>query len=293
MERDTKIGYIQHFVDNREFFFQPMVVPIPAGSEPGEHAGLALIFKDMTQVHEQQELKRGVVSTVSHQLKTPLTSLRMSIYLLLEERVGALNEKQVELLMAARDDSNRLVGILNDLLDLNRIESGKSNISPKSVSPQALVRDAVEPFLIEARDKGINLLNEVPDDMPEVMADFQKIRHVFMNLFSNALRFTDPGGSITVRANRGQDYVTFLVKDTGKGISAEHVSHLFEQFYRVPGQDDKSGIGLGLAIVKEIVRAHGGDVGVESELDKGSTFHFSLPLAKMPSAARQDKDKKE
>jgi signal transduction histidine kinase/HAMP domain-containing protein len=293
IERDTKNGYIQQFVDNREYFFQPMVVPIPSGPESGEPAGLALILKDMTQVHEQQELKRGVVSTVSHQLKTPLTSLRMSIYLLLEERIGTLNEKQVELLMAARDDSNRLVGILNDLLDLNRIESGKSNISPKSVSPQALVRDAVEPFLIEARDKGINLLNEVPDDMPEVMADFQKIRHVFMNLFSNALRFTDPGGSITVRASREQDYVRFSVEDTGNGISAEHLGHLFEQFYRVPGQDDKSGIGLGLAIVKEIVRAHGGDVGVESEIGKGSIFHFSLPLAKMPSAARQDKDKKE
>ena len=280
IERDPKTGYIQQFVDNREYFFQPMAVPIPVGPERGESAGLALILKDMTQVHEQQELKRGVVSTVSHQLKTPLTSLRMSIYLLLEERIGTLNEKQVELLMAARDDSNRLVGILNDLLDLNRIESGKSNLSPEPVLPQSIVRDAVEPFLIEARDKGVNILNNVTDDLPEVMADFQKIRHVFMNLFSNALRFTEPGGTITVRARQEQDYVLFLVEDTGKGIASEHLKHLFEQFYRVPGQDDKSGIGLGLAIVKEIVRAHGGDVGVESELGKGSTFYFSLPLMK-------------
>jgi signal transduction histidine kinase len=280
IERDTKNGYIQQFVDNREYFFQPMVVPIPSGPESGESAGLALILKDMTQVHEQQELKRGVVSTVSHQLKTPLTSLRMSIYLLLEERIGTLNEKQVELLMVARDDSNRLVGILNDLLDLNRIESGKSNLSPEPVLPQSIVRDAVEPFLIEARDKGVNILNNVTDDLPEVMADAQKIRHVFSNLFSNALRFTEPGGSITVRARQEQDYVRFYIEDTGKGIASEHLKHLFEQFYRVPGQDDKSGIGLGLAIVKEIVHAHGGDVGVESELGKGSTFYFSLPLMK-------------
>ena len=280
IERDTKNGYIQQFVDNREYFFQPMVVPIPSGPESEEPAGLALILKDMTQVHEQQELKRGVVSTVSHQLKTPLTSLRMSIYLLLEERIGTLNEKQVELLMVARDDSNRLVGILNDLLDLNRIESGKSNLSPEPVLPQSIVRDAVEPFLIEARDKGVNILNNVTDDLPEVMADAQKIRHVFSNLFSNALRFTEPGGSITVRARQEQDYVRFYIEDTGKGIASEHLKHLFEQFYRVPGQDDKSGIGLGLAIVKEIVSAHGGDVGVESELGKGSTFYFSLPLMK-------------
>jgi len=283
VERDPKTGYIQQFIDNREYFFQPMVVSIPVGIEGGESAGLALILNDMTQVHEQQELKRGVVSTVSHQLKTPMTSLRMSIYLLLEERVGALNEKQIELLMAARDDSDKLVGILNDLLDLNRIEAGKSNLSPEPVSPRALVRDAVEPFLFEAKDKGVTILNDVSEDLPEVMADQQKIRHVFMNLFSNALRFTGPGGSIKVKAQLEPEHVRFSVEDTGTGIPAEHLSRLFEQFYRVPGQDDKSGIGLGLAIVKEIVRAHGGDVGVESETGKGSTFHFSLPLMKKQS----------
>ena len=278
IERDPKRGYIQRFIDNREYFFQPILVPITAGSEPDGPAGLALIFKDMTQVREQQELKRGVVSTVSHQLKTPLTSLRMSIYLLLEERIGTINEKQTELLMAARDDSDRLVGILNDLLDLNRIESGKSNLSPEPVSPQRLVHDSIEPFLIEAREKGVDLQNEVKDDLPDVLADFQKIRYVFSNLLSNALRFTDPGGYIIVRAQQEQDYVRFFIEDSGKGIAAEHLNHLFEQFYRVPGQDDKSGIGLGLAIVREIVRAHGGDVGVESRLGKGSTFSFSLPF---------------
>lgn len=280
IERDAKKGYIQHFIDNREYFFQPMIVPITAWSDQGEPAGLALILKDMTQVHEQQELKRGVVSTVSHQLKTPLTSLRMSIYLLLEQRVGKLNEKQIELLMAARDDSDRLVSILNDLLDLNRIESGKSNLSPTPVSPQSLVRDSMEPFLIEARDKGVSLESEIKDDLPEILADFQKIRHVFSNLFSNALRFTEPGGSIKVTALQEKDYMRFSVEDSGRGIPAEHLGHIFEQFYRVPGQDDKSGIGLGLAIVKEIVRAHGGDVGVESEPGRGSTFYFTLPLAK-------------
>jgi len=286
IERDINKGYVQRFIDNREYFFQPMVIPILTGPESGEPAGLALILKDMTQVHEQMELKRDVVSTVSHQLKTPLTSLRMSVYLLLEERIGPLNDKQVELLMAARDDSDRLVSILNDLLDLNRIESGKSNLSPKPVSPQALARDAVEPFLIEARDKGVTLLNGVAGDLPEVMADSRKIHHVFSNLFSNALRFTDPGGSVTVTARSENDYVRFSVQDTGTGIPNEHLSHIFEQFYRVPGQDDKSGIGLGLAIVREIVRAHGGEVGVESEPGKGSTFRFTLPLVTIPAAGR-------
>jgi two-component system, NtrC family, sensor histidine kinase KinB len=278
IEPGPKNGFIQQFIDNREYFFQPMIIPIYVGPEGGESAGLALILNDMTQVHEQQELKQGVVATVSHQLKTPLTSLRMSIYLLLEERVGVLNEKQIELLIAARDDSDKLAAILDDLLDLNRIESGKSNLSTESVLPRTLVRDAIEPFLFEAKDKGVTMLNDVPEDLPEVIADQQKIRHVFINLFSNALRFTGPGGSITVRASMEPQYVRFSVEDTGTGIAPEHLSHLFEQFYRVPGQDNKSGIGLGLAIVKEIVRAHGGDVGVESESGKGSIFYFSLPV---------------
>ena len=115
----------QRFIDNREHFFQPVAVPISMGAERHEPTGVTLILKDVTQLHEQQELKRGVLSTVSHQLKTPLTSLRMSIYLLLEERIGVLNGKQTELLVAARDDSERLVGILDDLLDLSQIESGR------------------------------------------------------------------------------------------------------------------------------------------------------------------------
>ncbi|MFZ0612736.1 MAG: ATP-binding protein [Desulfobacterales bacterium] len=278
VERDPKNGYVQQFIDNREYFFQPMVVPIPVGPERREPTGMALILKDVTQVHEQQEMKRGVVSTVSHQLKTPLTSLRMSIHLMLEERIGSLNEKQIELLMTARDDSERLVGILNDLLDINRIESGKSRLALDPATPRALVRDAIEPILVDAKDKGVTVVNNVSDDLPEVMADAEKIRHVFANLLSNAFRFTGPGGSVTIRAEQEQDRVAFLVEDTGKGIPEEELKHLFEQFYRAPGQDEKSGVGLGLSIVKEIIRAHGGDVGAESVVGKGSTFRFTLPL---------------
>ena len=278
VERDPKNGYVQQFVDNCEYFFQPMVVPIPVGPERREPTGVALILKDVTQVHEQQEMKRGVVSTVSHQLKTPLTSLRMSIHLLLEERIGSLNEKQIELLMVARDDSERLVGILNDLLDISRIESGKSRLALEPATPRALVRDAMEPFLVDAKDKGVTVVNNVSDDLPEVMVDAEKIRHVFANLLSNAFRFTGPGGSVTIRAKQEQDRVAFLVEDTGKGIPEEELKHLFEQFYRAPGQDEKSGVGLGLAIAKEIVRAHGGDVGAESVAGKGATFRFTLPL---------------
>jgi signal transduction histidine kinase len=152
-------------------------------------------------------------------------------------------------------------------------------VSPAPVSPQALVREAVEPFLSEAKDRNVSLDTDLADDLPEVLADREKVRYVFANLLSNALRFTGPGGSVTVRAALGRGQMTFSVADTGAGIPGEYVKRLFEPFSRVPGQDEKSGVGLGLAIVKEIVSAHGGEVGVESELGKGSVFRFTLPVA--------------
>ncbi|MCK9293973.1 MAG: ATP-binding protein [Desulfobulbaceae bacterium] len=272
----------QRLMESRQYLFQPLAVPIPLDPEHRESTGVALILEDVTQGHEQLKEKLDVVSAVSHQLKTPLTSLGLSVHLLLEERIGPLNDKQTELLLAARDDSEKLVRILDGLLDLIRIESGKTQVSLEPVSPQALVRDAIEPFLVEAREKGVTMVNDVPDDLPEVMADAGKIRQVFADLLSNALRFTSPGGSVTARAYREPDQVAFFVEDTGKGIAPEHLSNLFEQFYRVPGQEDESGVGLGLSMVREIIRAHGGEVNAASEIGKGSIFRFTLPLGKTP-----------
>jgi two-component system, NtrC family, sensor histidine kinase KinB len=271
-------GYLQKFVDNREFFFKPSAVPIPPLPDSNfVTAGTVLLLQDMTQVHEQKELKRGVVSTVSHQLRTPLTSLRMATHLLLEQRIGPLNEKQVELLTAACEDSDRLAGILDELLDLNRIESGRARLNLRQHAPESLVESGIEPFSGEADSRGITIVVDAPGDLPFVTADAASIGHVFANLLSNALRFSVPGGRITVKAEAELAGIRFSVTDTGEGIAPEHLKHLFDQFYRVPGQDEKSGIGLGLSIVKEIVNAHGGTVGVESRRGKGSSFHFTLP----------------
>jgi NtrC-family two-component system sensor histidine kinase KinB len=268
---------IQIFRDNREYFFSPVVVPIVVESGRREISGTAVILKDVTSMREQQELKRSAVTTVSHQLRNPLTSIRMSVHLLLEGTIGPLNSRQTELLLAARDESERLTAIVEELLDLNRMESGKALLDIEPVSPQAMVRDAVEPFLTEAKDKGITLTMTMPDDLPNVIGDSKRLQHVLANLLSNALRFTSPGGSVSVAAEAEPETVRFAVTDSGKGIEAEHLGRLFEPFYRVPGQDRPTGVGLGLAIVKEIVKAHGGNVGVTSEPGKGSTFWFTLP----------------
>ena len=268
---------IQQFVAGEERYFRPEAVPILDNER--QPAGVVLVLQDVTQLRQQDEIKRGVIRTVSHQLKTPLTSVRMAIHLLLEEKVGALTAKQTELLLAARDDSDRLSAILNNLLDLSRIESGKAAMDFRPVAPQAMVREAVEPFVRSVQDQGLSLEINLPDDLPEVWADTTRVNHVFNNLLSNAIKFTRPGGRISLSAEADEGLVRFSVADTGPGIPEPYLGRVFDLFFRVPDQGRESGAGLGLAIVKEIVEAHGGSVSVRSREGQGSTFFFTLRRA--------------
>ena len=159
----------------------------------------------------------------------------MAVHLLLEENVGPLTEKQAELLLAAREDSDRLNGILDDLLDISRMESGKVPMSFAPVAPQAIVAEATEHFAAAFQDKGISLQTAVSDDLPEVMADAARIVHVFDNLLSNALKHTTAGGSVTMSARADDEKIIFSVSDTGTGIPREYLNNIFDQFFRVPG----------------------------------------------------------
>ncbi len=265
---------VQQFVQNEERFYRPRAVPIlDSGRVP---AGVVLILQDVTQQRRQDEMKSGVISTVSHQLKTPLTSIRMAIHLLLEEKVGALSPKQADLLVAAGEDAGRLHTIVEGLLDIGRIESGKVRMDLSPLSPLKMVLEGLEPYRSAARDQGVTLAVDVPEELPNVWADPTRIAHVIANLLSNALKYTPPGGSISISAQAGEEAVRFRVSDTGIGIPDKYLPRIFEQFFRVPDQGHGTGAGLGLAIVKEIVEAHGGAVGVESRESAGSTFLFSL-----------------
>ncbi|NTU96279.1 MAG: cell wall metabolism sensor histidine kinase WalK [Chlorobiaceae bacterium] len=269
--------FIQKFIGSHEYFYQPVASPVPPLLETDKLNGTVLLFRDVTQAHEQKEMKRSVVSTVSHQLRTPLTSLRMSIHLLLEEKIGSVNEKQGELLLSAREDSERLTEILDELLDLNRIEAGKAGLDLQPQQPGTIVSKGIEPFLLEARDKGISLITDIGNELPVVHADMASMQHVFANLLSNAVRFTFPGGTITVRAQKEHSNVRFSVEDSGQGIAQEHLQHIFDLFYQVPGKQQRAGVGLGLAIVKRMVEAHGGSIRATSSPGKGSAISFTLP----------------
>lgn len=268
--------FVQRFDGGRELFFQPVAIPMHNASR--QQTGVLLMLRDVTQLREQEELKRGVISTVSHQLKTPLTSIRMALHLLLDDRLGGLNAKQEELLITARDDSDRLWRILGDLLSIGHIRSGKALLNLQACTADRLARDAADEFQAAAKDKGLRLSVDVRDDLPRVQADPERIAHAFRNLLSNAISYTEPGGEVTLGAEEQEEYVRFFVRDTGAGIAEEHLPHVFDQFFRVPGQTRASGAGLGLAIVREIVTAHGGETGVNSRLGECSIFWFTLPI---------------
>ncbi len=268
---------IQRFMGGEESFYRPRAIPI---LDSDRHpAGVMLLLSDATREREQNELKRGVISTVAHQLRNPLTSVRMVLHLLLEEKIGRLTEQQADLIVAAREDSERLHAILEQLLNMSRIESGKAHSGRRAASSYELVAEAVEPFRRPAHERGIQIDVDLPDDLPEVTADTLLINQAFANLLSNALKYTDPGGRVTVSARAEEKFVVFGVSDTGKGIPEQYLRKVLDQFFRVPGQSVDTGIGLGLSIVQEIVAAHGGSVNVQSTEGNGSSFTFSLPMA--------------
>jgi two-component system, NtrC family, sensor histidine kinase KinB len=281
-------SYIQRFVQGEERYFRPRAIPILDSDR--NPTGVIVILSDVTQERYQDELKRGAISIVAHQLRTPLTSVRMALHLLLEEKIGSITEKQAELLVAAREDSDRLHSVLEQLLNISRIESGRAQIDSRPISSHQLVFESVEPFRRTAQDKGISLEINLSDDLPEALADSGLIAQVFANLISNALKYTNPGGKVSVSAQSDDNFVTFSVSDTGIGIPEQYLQKILEQFFRVPGQGGDAGAGLGLSIVQQIIGAHGGTVTVESTEGAGSAFAFSLKVADISSTRRSEND---
>jgi two-component system, NtrC family, sensor histidine kinase KinB len=255
-------------------YFLPRGAPVYEAR--GVIVGATVILQDVTRLRRFEELKNDLVATVAHEFRTPLTSLRMAVHLCTEQVAGPLTDKQAELLHSAREDCDRLQGMVDDLLDLSRIESGKVELYPLPVEVRRLITGAIDEFRPDADIKGINL--RAPSSLPQVsvLADHERIGHVFSNLVGNAVRYTPKGGSIELGAASIDGFVRFTVSDTGTGILKEYQDRIFEKFFQVPGAGPK-GTGLGLYIAKEIVSAHGGEIGVESETGRGSTFWFTLP----------------
>ncbi|MGE5191243.1 MAG: ATP-binding protein [Deltaproteobacteria bacterium] len=245
----------------------------------GYTLGAAVVLQDVTRLRLLDQVKSNLVATASHELKTPLTSIRLAVHLLLEETVGPLTPKQMELLLDARENSERLLAMVNNLLDLARLEKGSRQLDVRAESAESLLQSAADAVRPRADDKGIEIVVEVLPGLPPVAVDASRLGHALRNLLDNALTYTDRGGRITLSASADAEAVILSVADTGIGIPAEHVTHVFEKFFRVPGQSRGTGTGLGLAIVNEIVAAHGGTITCESRPGAGTVFRMRLPLS--------------
>jgi len=270
-----------------ERIYLPRATPIYG--ENGGIAGMALVLQDITRLFRFDELKNNLVATVAHEFRTPLTSLRMAIHLCTEEAVGPLTAKQSDLLFAAREDCERLQAIVDDLLNLSRLESGRIDLQKRRVEPQSLVDLAIDVHSAAAKSQQITLRSEVLPGLTEAFADPDRLQLVFTNLLSNAIRYSPAGSEILVRAlaetadadaklASGHDFIRFEVIDHGPGIPLEHQAGLFEKFFHVPGAPG-GGAGLGLFIAHGIVQAHGGRIGLDSTPGKGAAFWFTVPAA--------------
>jgi signal transduction histidine kinase len=264
-------------VDEQEMFVLPRVIGMR--DESGSIFGAAVVLQDVTRLRLLDEVKTNLVSTVSHELKTPLTSVRMGLHLLLEERIGSLNSKQTELLLAAREDSERLLRMINDLLDLAKLESGRSLLPTRPMEPRELIRTAEEDLRALVESRGSKLVSKVTPELPLVSVDARQVAHVFSNFVSNAVKYAKPGEEIVLKAKNQDGNVRFSVIDHGPGIAPQFQAQIFDRFFRVPGSEN-TGAGLGLAIAKEIVLTQGGAIGVQSTPGQGSEFYFDLPATK-------------
>ncbi len=265
------------------------VLWVPLRDALGKVNGAVVLFHDVTDFVELDRMKSDFISIVSHELKTPLTSIKGFVRLLDAERVGPVNEKQRHYLEIVARQTESLSKLINDLLDLSRIEAGIIEVKRDEVNLRQVALDVLAQLDNLAQEKGISMRTDFPDDLPPVSGDADRLGQVFMNLIHNAIKFTPPGGRVDVEAFRQGDHCLVRIRDTGLGISAQDLPKVFNKFYQVDSSTTRqqSGTGLGLSICRELVHAHGGRIWVESARGKGTTFSFTLPLrGKIPLPAR-------
>jgi NtrC-family two-component system sensor histidine kinase KinB len=263
--------------EGRPRYYQFSIVPVR--NQADHMIGVVLLLRDVTKLRELDRLKSDFVLTASHELRTPLTSVGMAVDLLRERAPDRLNEKEKQLLEAAHEDVQRLKALVNDLLDLSRLEAGKVEMQLDDVPVRLLTEKAVGVLRSQAEEKAVEVSLGGADDLPNVRADANKIAWVLTNLLANALRYVQPHGHVRISAERVGGQVHVSVSDDGPGIPPELQARVFDRFVQVGQDKGAQGSGLGLAICKEIVRAHGGTIWVESEPGEGATFTFTLPVA--------------
>ena len=286
---DTNDNTLKIYTDDKESYFllENREIIIPNYEEQDDStliassksAGSVYTLKNITQFKELDEAKTNFIATVSHELKTPLSSIKMSLKLLNDERVGMMNEEQHELLNHIKEDSDRLLKITSELLDLSQVETGNLKLTFAVTKPEEIVSYAIDAVKFQAEQKLIQLVLNCDQNLPNVNADIQKTAWVMVNFLSNALRYSSEKSKVMIDVLQKDNFIEFSVRDFGKGIDEKYQKRLFDRYFQVPtdGQN-KSGSGLGLAISKDFIEAENGKIWVISAIGEGSKFCFSLPV---------------
>lgn len=265
------------YADNKESYFTKDVIEVKSKDQVIGHV---IVLKNVTGFHELDEAKTNFIATISHELKTPIASIKMSLKLLEDKRIGAINAEQQQLIQHVSDDANRLLKITGELLDLAQVETGNIQLNFAAAKPSAIVDYAINAVNFQAEQKSIVLDLDTDPDLPEVQADVEKTAWVLVNFLSNALRYSPEKSKVIIGVHRKNQMVEFSVKDFGSGIEEKYQKRLFERYYQVPTNGrGKFGTGLGLSISKDFIEAQHGEIFVESELGEGSRFSFCLPVS--------------
>jgi two-component system phosphate regulon sensor histidine kinase PhoR len=254
-------------------FLQVVAIPFTNILE----GNVLLLFQDLTQVRRLETIRRDFISNISHELRTPLASLKALVETLLG---GALDDPPLSrrFLKTMENEVDSLTQMVNELLELTRIESGRVPLQLEEVSPTDLLNSAIERLYLQAERAGLKITVDIPEGLPDVLADPPRLEQVLVNLLHNAIKFTPEGGEIKMAVQETEEGILFVVQDTGVGIPDEDLPRIFERFFKADRARAGGGTGLGLAIARHLVQAHRGNIWAESVEGRGSTFFFNIPI---------------
>lgn len=286
-EHPIKAKPLKIYTDHKEGYFEKQTLHIsitPTGEEQQELIGHFLILRNITEYKELDFAKTNFIATLSHEFKTPISSIKLSLQLLQNKEIGLLNEEQKNLLESIGDDISRLLKITSELLNMTQVESGNIQLSITPSNPKEILAYAIQATQTQADQKHIQFQLDCPNDTAFIQADREKTAWILTNLIANAIRYSYENSTIYLKIEEQEDRIKIAVRDTGQGIAPQYKDKVFNRYFRVPGTK-KEGTGLGLAISKEFIEAQNGEITVESELGKGSVFTISLrKIDGLPSA---------
>jgi len=262
-------------VDGKENYYTKELIEV----KQGEATNKVLVLKNITSFKELDVAKTNFIATVSHELKTPLASSDFSLKLLEDNRVGKLTSEQKELVEQLKNDNQRMLRILSELLNMSQVEAGKIQLDIQDVSPYQIVESSVAAVSSTAKEKQIQIEQKIRKGLPDIKADPDKISWVLNNFLTNAIKYSPAQSTISILVEKTTNQISFAVVDKGQGIDEAYIKRIFERYFQIPGRSDKKGSGIGLAICKEFIEAMNGKIWVKSEIGVGSTFGFSFNLS--------------